>query len=100
MQVRLQPELMEALDRLIVALGSDGDKMTRAEALRFALRAYMESDGLLQPNARLPRHYLVELSKHEAAALVEAVGTGHDDQVDAISLIVRDWLIAQGHLKT
>lgn len=98
-QVRVQPDLLEALDKLVDALSDDGGSASRADALRFALRTYMESDGFLSHRPRLPRHYLIELNRPYAEALTAAFGEKLDDQLEAIADIVIAWLRDNGYLK-
>lgn len=91
--VRVPPEMLEAVDKLAAALNG-----TRPDALRHALRAYMEADGFIPNKPRIGQELLVNLTRHEAEALKEAFGSKLSDQQDGVEGLVSDWLKAKGYL--
>lgn len=86
MQVRLQPELLDILDRFANEVGS-----SRPEALRFVFSQWAESYGYVKSRDRIPeRPVMLSLQKTVLAQLDEISGGRPYDEV--IDLAVREWI--------
>ncbi len=92
--VRVTPELLEAVDKLAAAING-----TRPDALRYALRTYMESDGFLPHKPRIGQDLLLNFTRKDAEALKNAFGPDIAVQQEALEDLVRDWLVQRGYLK-
>ena len=93
--VRLQPEMLVALDRL-----AQETDTTRPQALRFAFDQWAEANGFASPRPKLrERQIMIDLWQKEIDAIKAEFGDKFEDTQDAISHIVRDWLIGHGLLK-
>ncbi|WP_234710784.1 CopG family transcriptional regulator [Sinorhizobium meliloti] len=85
-QVRLQPELLEILDKLAAEIGS-----TRPEALRYVFSHWAESYGYIKQPDRLPeRPVMLSMSKKVLSQLDELSGGKPYDEV--IALAVGEWI--------
>lgn len=92
--VRVPPDMLAALDKLAEAL----EGSSRPHALRFALQRYMEADGFISNKPRIGQDLLINLNRHEAAALKDAVGPNLANQQEAVEGLVRVWLHENGYL--
>ena len=94
--VRLQPDMLSVLDRLVEETG-----LTRPEALRTAFKSWVEANGLAVPWPKLhERDIAISLRKDVLAAIDDIYGgSDHQMRTDTIEFIVSDWLRSNGHLK-
>lgn len=92
--VRLQPDLLEILDRFANELG-----YTRPEALRSAFSQWAESSGFLEHHPRIKEHpVMVFLTTEAINALRDPTGT--HDVSDNAAHAVTDWLKSKGYLRS
>lgn len=93
--VRLQPDMLEALDRLAQDTSS-----SRPEALRFAFAQWAEANGFAAYRPRLKeRQIMIDLWQKELDALTAEFGSKYEDLQDGISAIVRSYLRDKGHIE-
>lgn len=90
--VRLQPDLLEVLDRFAGELGK-----SRPEAMRAAFSQWAGSAGFVPSHPRIREHpVMIFLPKEIMRAATEA--TGENDLDDAVNAILHDWLNEKGYL--
>ncbi|MGF7004534.1 hypothetical protein J2X50_000809 [Aminobacter sp. BE322] len=85
--------MLEALDKL----ASDLD-MSRPEALRFAFAEWAVSTGFSEKTwLQNERPVMISLPNDQIAAIDELFAD--EDRAEAVEHVVREWLVAGGHLK-
>lgn len=91
--VRLQPDMLEALDKLASETG-----VSRPEALRFAFAEWAIGSGFSNSKwLRNEQPVITILRNSEIVAIRDA--SGIDDVSEAIPVILHSWLKDNGYLK-
>lgn len=85
-QVRLQPQMLEILDRLVTEVGT-----TRPEGLRHVFSQWAEAYGYVKPSDRLrERSLMLSIEKDLLTKIEKHFGSMSADE--AIECIIREWL--------